>query len=135
MALIRALWARLGRRGASLLWFGLLDSVYGLSLASPPAEARGSVSLRWVATVAPLWLWAVLWLTAGILCLVQAWTYSDRLAFTAAIAVKVAWACVFTAGSILIDLDRGYVSAVIWFAFAAFVAIIASWPEPWTPDR
>nr|SBO98439.1 hypothetical protein BN4615_P7955 [Nonomuraea gerenzanensis] len=38
-----------------------------------------------------------------MVCLVQAWTWQDRLVHTAATGLKLAWA-----------LLRGYVSAAIW---------------------
>ena len=134
---IRQLWGRLGRRGYALLFFSMLDWVYGFSLLHPPADAARMSSLRFAAYVAPLWLWASLWLITAALCLWQAWTVSDQLAFTAAIAIKVLWGTLFLVGWITVGLDRAYVSVAVWWALAGFVGIIASWPEPpaRTPGR
>lgn len=123
------LWERLGRRGSALLFFSMLDVIYAFSLANPPAEQRQSASMRWTADVAPLWLWATVWGVVGLICFVQAWMDNDRVAFAAAIAVKVVWGGLFIAGAIAVGLERAYVGAAVWLALAAFVAIISTWPE------
>lgn len=127
--LIARLWGRLGRRGYSLLFFSMLDWVYGFSLLHPPAETLQSPSLKFIRYVAPLWVWAVMWLIPAVLCLWQAWTRHDAVAFTAAIAIKVLWGTLYLVGWVVVGLDRAYVSVAVWWALAGFVAIIASWPE------
>lgn len=121
---------RLGRRGTFLLFLTLLDLLYALSLAFPPAEARQSASTRYVAAVAPLECWASLWLAVGLICAVGAFSRRDQWAFAAAAALKVLWGVTFAAGWLFAGLERGWVAGVIWLAFAAFVYLIASWPEP-----
>lgn len=125
-----ALRRRVGFRGSALLFFALLDLVYGLSLLAPSRAARRSDTLRFVADIAPLWVWAALWGGVGLVCLWQAFRRHDRAAFTAAMGVKVLWGLVMLGGWLFVDLDRGYVSAAVWLAMAAFVGIIAAWPEP-----
>jgi hypothetical protein len=122
---------RVGRRGAALLFFALLDIIYAFSLFSPPAEARRSPTLHYVAAVLPLRVWSVLWLGTGIVCLVNAFRVSDRVGFAAAIAIKMIWGMLFV-GGVFVHLDRAYVSAAIWLCLAGWVAIISTWPEP--PD-
>lgn len=135
--LIARLWGRLGRRGYALLFFAILDWVYAFSLFNPPKDAAKLGSLMFVAHVAPLWFWAVLWLIPAVLCSWQAWTRSDEAAFTSAIAIKVLWGTLYLVGWVWVHLDRAYVLVAVWWALAGFVGIIASWPEPPTrsPDR
>lgn len=124
------LWRRPRYRGAALIFFGLLDLVYAFSLFNPPASARRSASLQFVASIAPLWAWALLWLIPGLLCAAQAFMRADRVAFTSAIVVKVIWGLLYVVGWITGGLERAYVGATVWLALAGFVAIIAAWPEP-----
>lgn len=127
---------RIGRRGAALLFFAMLDVIYAINLSFPPEEARLSASYRFVSRVAPLNVWAALWLVVGVLCLAGAFVYRDRWAFAAAMALKTLWGATFLLGWIWLNLERGYVSAIIWLAMAGWVFIISTWPEPpiFAPD-
>lgn len=131
-AALRRAATRVGRRGAFLLFLAMLDLVYAYSLLFPAAEAARSASLRFVAGVAPLWVWALAWFIPGVLCAVQAFRRSDRAAFAAAMCIKVLWGGLFVAGSITGQIDRAYVGAVVWLAFALVVGLISTWPEPGT---
>lgn len=126
------LWHRIGRRGCFLLFLSMLDVVYAYSLYSPPAETKQSASIRFFAGLAPLWMWALIWLVPGILCAWQAFRASDRVAFAAAMGVKVLWGAMYIAGAVAVNLDRAYVGAVVWLAFALVVGLISTWPEPGT---
>lgn len=119
-----------GRRGEFLLFLFLLDMLYALSLARPAPASRQSPSIRFLTEVMPLPWWAVLWLTVGLICVVGAFGPSDRVAFAFAAALKVLWGGLSLVGWIVGVIERGWVSAVIWLAFAFFVIRIASWPEP-----
>lgn len=124
-------WARhVGRRGEFLLFLVILDVLYGLSLLSPMASARQTPTVRFLAAVMPLPWWAVLWLAVGAVCLVGAFTVADRFAFAAATGLKVLWGSMFLLGWLAGVIERGWVSAVIWLIFAAWVMRLASWPEP-----
>lgn len=125
----RRLWRCIGRRGTTLLFLATLDIIYAASLAKPPAEAARSATIIYITHVAPLGVWAALWGAVGLVCLAGAFTRRDRWAFTAAIGLKVLWGTVFLAGWAINGLDRGWVSAVIWLAFALLVYVIAGWPE------
>lgn len=127
----RGIWRRVGRRGAALLWFGLLDVVFAFSLFEPQAEAQQAASTKFIADVLPLWVWGVAWLIPGILCLTLAFsTHRDKFAFTAAIAIKLVWGTLYLAGWLLVGLPRGWLGSVVWLSLAAFIAILAGWPEP-----
>lgn len=115
--------ARIGRRGAALLFFALLDFIYCyglLNLSQPLAPFYA-----WMAHVMPLLSWAALWGLVGAVCLVFAFRAYDTPAFMAAVALKVAWGLPALFGWLAGAIDRGYISAVIWLAFAAFVFLIA----------
>lgn len=128
--LARRMRRQVGHRGSALLFFAVLDFVYCYALLAPSASARQSGQLAFLATVLPLWGWAIGWGAVGLVCLVQAFRRRDQIAFTAAIGLKVMWGLVSAGGWIVGGVDRGYVSVVVWLVFAAFVGIIASWPEP-----
>ena len=121
---------RVGHRGSALLFFAVLDLVYCQALLSPSHEARRTAQLMFLAAVVPLWVWAILWGSVGVLCAVQAFRRRDQAAFTAAIGLKVMWGLVSLGGWLVGGVERGYVSAAVWLVFAAFVGIISSWPEP-----
>lgn len=137
-----ATWARgrLGRRGASLLFFATLDLIYAVSLANPDTVSRNGPQLTWLASLTPLWVWAILWAVVAAICGCYAFRRRDRPGFTAAIVIKVLWGVASFGGWAVGGVDRGYVTAAIWLAFAAFVWVIGSWPEEhggrgslWTP--
>ncbi len=120
-----------GRRGLFLLFLALLDLLYGLSLWRPAAEAARSPSTRFLVEIMPLPGWALLWLAVGVACLVGAFVRrADRIAYAAAGGIKTLWGTVFLLGWLAGAIERGWVGATIWLAFAAVVVfIIAPWPE------
>lgn len=129
----RGIWRRVGRRGAALLWFGLLDVVYAFSLFYPQPDTVQSPSTRFISDVLPLWAWGVAWLIPGLLCLTLAFSiHRDKFAFAAAMAIKLVWGVLFVAGWVLVGLPRAWLGGVIWLSLAAFVAILSGWPEPIT---
>lgn len=120
----------LGKRGRVLLFFGLLDVIYAFSLAAPDHRTQASPMFVWLVGIAPLWVWSASWAVAGALCLWQSFCRRDTVGFVAAVTLKVVWGLVCVAGWLFADVERGYVSAVIWLGLAWFVATIAGWPEP-----
>ncbi|MGC5033090.1 hypothetical protein [Micromonospora sp. DT229] len=129
---------RVGRRGSALLVFAALDVAYAtrLTTVQPPATDF----YAWLHLPMPLWAWGALWLAVAALCTIGAWQDCDRVAFTAAIGIKVLWCSLYLSGWLLGEVPDGWVSACIWAAFAAVVWLIAGWPEPvngkgpaWTP--
>lgn len=124
-----ALRHRIGRRGASLLFLALLDTVYGAGLAFITDLGRVNATYQFVAKVAPLEAWAAAWFVVGAVCLAQAFTLRDQLAFGCAVALKMTWGGVTLLGWLLHGVPRGYISATIWLAFGAWVFIISGWSE------
>ena len=122
---------RLGRRGAALLWIGFLDLVIGWSLVDPvsrPLVRHAPIYHAAFQLAAPS-VWAALWAAAGLVCLVQAPMRLDRVGFACAIAVKLTWALLITVSWLADGAVRGWLSAVVWYTFAAFIGVIAGWPE------
>ncbi len=119
----------LGRRGRVLLFFAGLDLVYAFSLVNPDRASRSTPQFTWLASVAPLWAWALLWGVTGLICLVHAFRRRDRWGFTAAITLKVLWGVACAGGWLVGGVDRGYVSGTVWLFFAGFVWVISGWPE------
>lgn len=117
---------RVGRRGACLLFFALLDFVYAASLSTAPA----SDTYLFLDSLMPLSWWATIWAAVGWTCAIQAFLPSDRIAFAAASALKIVWGLAQLIGWGFDAIPRGYVAATIWLAFAAFVQVISGWPEP-----
>lgn len=119
---------RIGRRGAALLFFALLDGVYALALLTAPRPL--TAFYEWMNGIMPLSWWAACWAAVGAICLVFAFTIRDTPAFMAAVALKVGWGLPAFFGWTSGMVPLGYLSAVIWLAFAAFVYLIAGGIPP-----
>lgn len=128
---MRRMARRVGRRGASLLFLALLHGVYAASLLVAPPETKASPPFLFLIQLLPLAVWATAWGCVGLLCLIQAFMRVDLQAFTAASLLLVAWGVVHLLGWAYGQIPRGYVSAAVWLAFAAFVQVIAGWREHW----
>lgn len=126
----RRLRTRIGRRGSALLFFALVDLVFAASLAGAPPSTSQSGGYAFLSTILPLQVWAIPWAAVGSMCLIHAPMHEDRPAFIAASGLKVGWGVLYLAGWMVGEIPRGYVSAVVWLAFAGFVAVISGWPEP-----
>lgn len=124
-----------GRRGAVLAYLALVDLLFALSLCRPGPAATRTPATRFLADLAPLSAWGVLWLVVGVLCLAGAFVHRvDRAAFAAAAGIKTLWGGVFLFGWLAGEITRGWVSAVVWLGLAALVVILAGWPEPRAGD-
>lgn len=130
---------QVGRRGGTLLVFAALDLAYALRLAT--ARSDGQTIYAWLADPLPLWPWAALWAAVAVVCTLGSVRACDRVAFTAAIGIKVLWCSLYLSGWALGDVKDGWAQAAIWGAFALVVWLVAGWPEPvtrqghpaWTP--
>ena len=126
--------ARIGRRGAALLFFALLDEVYAIALLT--AARPLTAFYAWMNAIMPLAAWAACWAAVGLVCLVFAFAIRDTAAFMAAVAIKVGWGLPALFGWIHGAVPLGYLSAAIWLAFAAFVYLIAGGiPAPLHQER
>lgn len=130
---LRAMAHRIGRRGYALIFFGLLDLVYGWALTWPDQLTRSVPQNVYAGSLLPLRVWGAAWLAVGVVCLVQSVMRRDSVAFACAIFIKIAWALLAAVGWQTGNVPRGYLSAVIWLVFAGLVSVVASWPEPPPP--
>lgn len=119
---------RVGRRGTALLFFALLDFVYAVALLTAPRPLTPFYA--WMDQVMPLHMWAGCWAAVGLVCLGFAFAIRDTTAFMAAVGLKVGWGLPALFGWINGAVPLGYISAVIWLAFAAFVYLIAGGIPP-----
>lgn len=126
---------RVGRRGAFLLFLALLDIVYAYSLAFPSVSVEGNPTYTFLATIVPLDVWAALWVSVGVICLVFAFREKDAPGFAAAMFLMVLWASILLLGWLFAGVERGYLSSAIWGSFAALLTLIASWPEPIVTEK
>lgn len=128
---------RIGRRGAFLLTLALLDTGQAARLTWPADTTLASPTVQFLAGVAPLPLWGAAWGAVGALCLLQAFQTADRIAYSAASALKVAWALVHI-GAWVSGVSQAWWSVIIWLVIAGVVHVIATWPEypdaPSVPD-
>lgn len=119
---------RIGRRGAALLFFFLLDVVYAYGILAAPKPLVPFY--EYMSEVMPMTVWAAAWAVVGVICLFYAFRVHDTAAFMFAVGLKVAWGLLALFGWLSGHVDRGYVSAVIWLAFAAFVFLVAGGIPP-----
>ncbi|WP_171074167.1 PAS domain S-box protein [Nonomuraea basaltis] len=126
---------RIGRRGASLAFVGLLSLAIAASLAFAPPDQRTTPGYAMLASVAPLAVWASAWCLIGGLCLVQTFMRSDRVAFAAASALLLLYGLVYLVSTFTGDNPRGWVGGAVWLAFGGWIALIATWPEAVSVDR
>ena len=126
---------RIGRRGAVLLLFAVVDFAYGSSLIAPSADSLALESTIWRQHYAPTWVWGAGWLITGGYLTIGAFMKHDELAYAAAIGWKIIWALTTLASWAFGGVERGWVAAFIWGVVAGLVAVDAGRGEnPRTPD-
>lgn len=122
---------RLGRRGAFLLTLGVLDEWYALSV--PGVASTGTATGLWIASLAPLTAWTLVWAVAGVILIAGAFAEKDAFAFATAVMLKLTWAMVYLIGWAVHGVYRGWASAAVWLAFGMAVMIVSTWPEKQWP--
>lgn len=128
------LWRRVGRRGTALMFLCFIDLIFAYGYLWPGPREVWSPSMEFLATVAPLPVWAVLWGVVGVICLQQAFRINDKIGFGCAVMVKVLWALLHILGAITGDLQRGHLYIAVWMAAAGWVWTISTWPEAVWPN-
>lgn len=122
---------RLGRRGVALLAFAYLDIIIGYSLLDPVVRQQTEAipSYRVIVAIAPLLVWAVIWLVAGAACALTAFMPHDKWGFAATSGVMMVWAFGIASAWIAYDAYRGWLAAATWFVLALLVLDISGWRE------
>lgn len=113
-----------------LLFFGSLDIVIAVSLITPDDRTRSTPLYVWLASIAPLWVWAIAWAAVGVVVLWQAFCRRDRIGYAAAIALKIGWGMLAVGAWLFGGFERGYIYAAIWLGLAYAVSVLAGWAEP-----
>jgi hypothetical protein len=113
-----------GRRGAFLAFLAILDLAYGYGLLVASAPQR------FIDLLLPYQAWGAIWIAAGLVCASGVFARADRLQFAVAATLKGAWGLLYLDIWLIQGLPRGWVSVVIWLAFALVVLLVSGWPEP-----
>jgi len=122
---------KLGKRGASCLWFGIVFIVIGLSFVIGDPSPTLQLNLQFLSSVLPLEVWGSLWTLGGVVFLVAAlWKRLELIAFMVGIAITANWGVGYAIQAALGESSRGWVSASIYGFFAALILLISTWAEP-----
>jgi hypothetical protein len=123
--------SHLRRRGASLVALGLLDLgvAWALwTLDDYAAIVRTNYSGQ--TAFLPLSVWAIVWLVVGVVDLIQAFARrDDRIAFVLSAGVKFCWAIGYVIGLTFYDLQRAWLSVILYSTLGVLVLIISGWQE------
>lgn len=119
---------RIGRRGCYLLFLALLDLVIAYSM-TPFAVVAQLPLYHYISQYLPIQAWAGIWAGVGVICGIQAFARRDHFGFAVATLLKFTWSALSIAAWTSTDIPRGWLGGVVWLAFGAMTAIIASWPE------
>lgn len=131
-SVLRRLVRRVSRRGACLLFYAMLGVSFALAYIHPAPTLTNAYAARF----APLWVWALLWLAAGLVCGVYAFIpHNDRVAFTLMTGVITLWSLITIAGCLTGVNPHGWFGATIFLAFGAKIYIIGGWPDPPRDDH
>lgn len=128
--LLRRLDVLVGFRGSFLLVLAVVDALTAWSLANPPEEIPATSFMTFIRQLAPLQVWAGLWLGVGLVCAAYAFRAVDWPAFLAAALLKLGWIALLLIAWQFADVERGWVSATQWVVAGVLVLRIAAWPEP-----
>lgn len=119
----------ISERGEALLFFALLDLIYAWGMVASPQPLPDVYA--WPAQLLPLWVWAALWGSVGVLLLVCAFLpRHDTVAFVAASMLKIGWGILALLGWLSGEFDRGFITAAIWLGAAWLVYRIAGGVPP-----
>ncbi|MEU9470407.1 hypothetical protein AB0D78_28085 [Streptomyces avermitilis] len=132
----RRLMRMLGRRGAILLSYGTVWSLYGYGqLISPLREQQPGLGLA--LQLMPFTVWAVAWIVAGLLAVAAALLPQgvDWFGFVGLVLIVLPWTTSYLASWLLGDFPRGWVAAAVWAAIAVPVIVVAGWREAPRPKR
>lgn len=122
--------SRLGFRGAVLLILAIVDMLYGWSLLHPAPEQLRTSAYEFRSHLLPTEAFGAIWITVGVVLVMQSLVQNDRVGYTLAITIKMVWAFIALASFATGKVQQGWVSCAIWLAVAAMAMVISGWPEP-----
>jgi hypothetical protein len=120
-----------GRRGLVLILFGIIYGLIGASYTagnlSPTAHANLALALR----LAPIYLWGVAWILAGVMALVAShWPPGrDWWGYGVLSGLAIAWCAFSVLGRVIYGAPYALTAALLYGCLAAVLLIIAGWPE------
>lgn len=132
---------RLGRRGAYLLLSAFIYLGHGIAFLLAPTTPAARTSLAFALALAPLKVWGIFWLVAGVIAAVSAFRRgprSDRWGFYALIVMATCWASIYLAAAVLGSGTRfanGAIAAMLYGSLAGVILIVSGWPEPGARDQ
>ena len=120
-----------GHRGKFLLLFSFIYLFVGYGYLTVTTPGRRQ-TFAWL----PEWGMAVLawpWLIAAGIAILSAWRRmpprTDRFGFMAIATVPFLWGCMFLISWVFGYSAIGWLSSVTYFALAAIVTLVSSWPN------
>lgn len=134
-AVVRRIARRVGHRGALLILLGMIAMLYGVSLITTP-PVPNPPGLRLLLGLMGLHGWGVTLAAAGVIAIACSPLKQPRdwPGFTALVFVWLPWSLsFFVSWWPQGDNPRGWVSCLVFAAFAAVPAVGANWDEP-PPD-
>lgn len=125
----------LGRRGAILLAYGTVWSLFGYGQLISPIKQQPGLTLA--LQLLPLDVWGWLWICTGAFAIVAAFLPQgvDWFGFVALVLIVLPWTLSYLASWIMGDFPRGWVAAAVWGAIAVPVIVVAGWREAPRPKR
>lgn len=127
---VHRLWRMLGRRGAILLSYGTVWTLYGYGQITSPLPSQPG--LRAVEELMPLDAWGWLWVVTGLTAVVASWLPQGRdwLGFLALPLMVLPWMASYALAWAGGDFSRGWIAVSVWGALAVPVLVVAGWSEP-----
>ena len=125
-----------GRRGTCLIGIADVYILGGLSQYFQPPRAQPTIDqMRYLYTVAPARVWAVIWFAVGLFALVGAfWPKVRSAAFAAVLALLGAWTIGVCAAAVG-GAYRGWLSVAVYSGLLILFQTIAGWHDGdhWKP--
>lgn len=113
--------------------FGFVPAMIGAALFVQPVDRHGaSRTVPLLAKAAPDTVWAVTWLSLGVLtmlCAFGGWR-AQRFGYVLAYALPMLWGAAYFISWALGWLVTGWISAFIYLGYCLLVVIISGWDEP-----
>lgn len=129
--------AKIGRRGAFLILFGVIYLLLGFSYVATPETPAVRVALKLALRVAPLWAYGLMWLVAGAVAVISGVFLSparDATGFMCAVIAPTLWAFVYLAAWVDHDTSRAWVSAAVFAAIGGAVSVVSGMANPVVVD-
>jgi len=120
----------IGRRGASLLFFGLIFAIFSWSYLAHPELITESPTKHVVNQLATPLQWGIVFAVVSALkCVAAFWKPLEWTAFGFGESIWFIWAASYLVEWLSGNAPYAYIGLAFYAGFAAFNVIIAGWPE------